>query len=482
MKIFNICAEYAPWCRTGGLGDVTAALPAAIKAAESDTLVVTALPLYQQVREELARRDMVLESTGLELDLEVAGRCFQGRWFILDSESDSPVYFLESDELFSGPGLYEMAPGSGLNLAHRFGYFCKAAYASMGSLCAGRPDLLHLHDWHVAPIAWLNHQAPPDGRKPKSILTIHNLAFQGWFEPEDAPEFDRHGDGEHVSFLKLGIEYADQLTTVSPRYAVEIQTDEFGCGMEQTLCHRGVVGIVNGIDYSQWDPATDSALVAPYSPQDPAGRIACRQALLARAGWPTDLDQPIFGVVSRLAHQKGLDWVADIVPQLKGLGARLVLLGTGDEDLESTFQGLARTHPDQLHAMLRFDDAIARQIYAGADAFLVPSRFEPCGLTQLYAMRYGAVPVVNPVGGLRDTVYDGHKTKAQNGFLMQVGDSEGLYLTMARAAGVWHQQPERWAGIVAEGYRFDSRWRRSGAAYNRLYRSLIAAPNDELRS
>ena len=474
LRILSLCAEMEPWCRTGGLGDVAAALPRAIADGDRahEILFATALPLYGAIGAKL-ERSRLRRVDGPSVEATVGGETFSGTWYALDDGVAWPVYFLECKDLFDGPSLYEMPESSSYTLAQRFGFFCLAAQLSADRLCQGETDILHLHDWHVAPVARLNQAARMEVQRPKTVLTIHNLAFQGWFPVSEAPELTDLGQDEHFSFLKQGVVYADQMTTVSPRYAVEIQTQTFGCGLEQLLCQRGVVGILNGIDDASWDPSTDAALDAPFSVESLAGRQLCRQRLLADANWSDDPKAPLLGVVSRLAHQKGLDWVAELVPKLDELNARLVVLGTGEAELEQELLHLSQAFPQRLHAIIRFDDAVARRIYAGTDAFLIPSRFEPCGLTQLYAMRYGSVPIVNPVGGLRDTVFDGDDPRAQTGYHMQEESTEGLYDALQRACSTYRESPQTWAEIQLNGLRFNSRWQNSGLAYLALYRDLL---------
>jgi starch synthase len=381
MKVVSICAERAPFARTGGLGDVTAALPEALLAADPSLDHVTVLPLYGASRPQLQGR------------LRPAGR-------FLELVDDAPYRTLFFEHpAFETPGLYD-------GPEEKFGGFCRAVVDAFPDA-----DVFHLHDWHAAHAATLTTT--------RTVLTLHNLAYQG-------------------PFLRDGIAAADVITTVSVRYAEEIQTEAFGCGLHGLLAERGVIGILNGIAKAE-PPERD------------------REGLLSAAGLSGS--DVLFGVVSRLDWHKGLDWVADVIPRLETLPARLVLLGTGDPKLEARFTSLAS---DRFFPWLCFDPARADQILAGADALLVPSRFEPCGLTQLYAMRAGTVPVVNPVGGLADTVTDPGR-----GFRMTEASPEGLYAAMSRAVSA--RKTPAWERRVENGRRWDSSWRRSAERYLEIF-------------
>ncbi len=469
MGIMSVCAERAPWCYTGGLGDVAAALPGAIRRCDPSLRYGSLTPLYRKARETLAAANRTLTDTHVTAHATLGGMPWVGRVWSMDGEVDT--YFLECDPLFDGPGLYEMAPididGELVtpDLAVRFAFLVEAALQVSPALLGGAVDAYHVHDWHAAPLAWRVSQGASTERTPRVALTIHNLAYQGHCGAEAVPEWA--GDSpDGFNFLRTGIEHADLVTTVSPRYSREIQTPAFGCGLDALLRERGVVGILNGAGRGAWDPSTDPHLAAPFSGASPQGREACRAALLEEAGWAADDDALILGIVARLDFQKGLDWVAEVVPHLPLMGVRMVLLGTGDPALEASFAELAEALPEHFAAWLAFDVPQSHRIMAGADAVLVPSRFEPCGLTQLYAMRYGAVPIVNAVGGLADTVTDaGDPGGAGNGFVMATGDAEGLLDALKRAAHLWSAGPQVWARLVRNGYAYDSSWDQSARTY-----------------
>jgi len=428
-------------------------------------------PLYRTAREALDAAHRTLTDTGVITEVTVGGLLWTGRVWSLDGETDPDTYFLECDALFDSPGLYEMAPviidGATVtpDLAVRFAFLVEAALQVSADLLGGRVDAYHLHDWHAAPLAWRLAETVPAQEKPRVALTIHNLAYQGHCSAEAVPEWTTAGD-DGLNFLRKGIEHADLVTTVSPRYSQEIQTPEFGCGLDDLLRERGVVGILNGAGRGAWDPTADPHLASAFSGDAPQGRTACRAALLEEAGWARDDTALVVGVVARLDYQKGLDWVAEIVPFLPKMGIRLVLLGTGDPALETRFAALSEAHRSHFVAWLAFDVPQSHRIMGGADAVLVPSRFEPCGLTQLYAMRYGALPIVNAVGGLADTVTDADEVPGEgNGFVMRSGDVDGLRDALQRAVNVWSHNPKRWARLVQNGYDYDSSWAQSAQTY-----------------
>ena len=465
MKIVSVAAECDPWCRTGGLGDVVAALPSAMMQLADVDDHLTLLPLYNQAQDVLARRNRTLTSTGVTTNIIIDGQSHAGEWMELVGPEAWRTCFLDCPSLFTGPALYDMGPNHPLSLGHRFGAFVQAVANSLDELAGTQPDAIHLHDWHVAPLAQILQ-----GHPARVVLTVHNLAYQGWFPRHETCGVADPGD-EHISFLRMGIEAADTITTVSPQYAQEIQTEPFGCGLHELLTERGVSGVVNGVDPVAWDPAQDTALNTTYSANNPGGKAECRHALLESVGWPHTTPELVCGIVTRLAEQKGLDWLLETVPKLSDLGARIVLLGTGDPELEEAVHAAIEQYPDALAGWVRFDTDLSHQIIAGVDALLVPSRFEPCGLTQLYAMRYGTVPIVNPVGGLADTVAPYPESELATGFHMTTADTDGLSAAIASAADVSRNAPDTWRALQANGFAFNSSWTVSAEAYYAIFRA-----------
>jgi starch synthase len=481
MRILHAAAELYPIIRTGGLGDVVAALPRAQRAAGLDARLV--LPYYPAVASAL--QDLVTVAWLGPLFGSPRVTLLKG----LVPGSLVPAYAVDAPGLFDRPGNPYLAPDGSEwpDNALRFGLLSwAAAQLARGVLDPDwRAEICHCHDWHaaLAPayIAFAGDARP----RPTSILTIHNLAFQGLFGPETIqplglPVSAFHpGDLEFwgkLSFMKAGLVHADRITTVSPGYAREIATPEYGSGLEGVIAGRGgaVCGILNGVDETEWNPATDRQLAARYDAGDPAPRAADRAALLREFGL-AETDGPLFGVVSRLSQQKGLDLLLDALPALLAGASALVLLGSDDPALEAGFLAAARAHPDRVGVRVGFNDGLARRIYAGSDAILVPSRFEPCGLTQLYALRYGAVPIVRRTGGLGDTVVDATPEAiaagTATGFLFDEASAAALGGALERASTAYRDRA-LWRGLQAAGMACHFSWDTAAAAYARLYAEL----------
>ncbi len=484
MRVIHLASEVAPFCKTGGLGDVVGALPAALAAAD-DVQVTTFLPLHRTVREWLGTRDADVRDTGLRVAVPLGGGRITARLLELAPSGGPRTIFVDIPSFFDRPGLYGHGD-DGL----RYGAFCRAVLLGATPLLGEPPDLVHAHDWQtaLAPV-YLEARRPPALARTRSVLTIHNLAYQGVMPADLMPLLDLdeglirfdimefHGG---VSFLKGGIVACDAVTTVSPSYASEILTPAFGCHLDAHLrAHAGKLeGIINGLDVLEWDPATQPALPAHFSAGDLAGKAVCRSAVLEEMGLADDPDSPVLGVVSRFTGQKGLDLVCDVIPALVRRGARLLVLGTGEPALEGRFASLAARHPRQVALRVGFDGGLAHRIVAGSDLFLVPSRFEPCGLTQMQAMRYGAVPIVHAVGGLRDTVADpGDERLMQGqgqGFRFEHATAQGLMWAADRALARWRHDRQGWARLVAAVMSQDLSWSRPARAYLDLYRRVLA--------
>jgi starch synthase len=372
--------------------------------------------------------------------------------------------------------------------ASRFGALAWiAARIGLGDLPGFVPDIVHAHDWQAAmTMAYLEYDGRP---RPATVLTVHNLAFQGQFPanlldalrlPARAYTIDGVEFYGAIGFLKAGLQFADAITTVSPTYAAEIQTATWGCGIDALLRDRSAAlsGILNGIDVKVWDPATDPRIPARYDRSHTAARQANKTALQERLGLDLDPDRLLFGMVGRFAWQKGVDLLADAVPALLDTGAELALLGVGDHAIEQRFASIAQAHPSRIGCTIGYDEDLAHLIQAGADALIVPSRFEPCGLTQLCALRYGAIPVVAKVGGLVDTVVDLDEArdggKAATGLKFGPVTSEALAAALRRTADLWRDQ-KTWARVQANGMAVDVSWSQSAARYAELYRSLLKA-------
>lgn len=459
MRILHVASEVAPWAHTGGLGDVLGALPAAQARVPGVTSVHVLAPLYRAARGRLGALAPVAAGT-VELGphrLEVA---------VLRAATAPHVAWLDAPALYDRDGLY--GPGGRGEFADnhiRFAALCRAAIQFGAAIAGGPVDLVHGHDWQGGLAAYAAR-----GAGVASALTIHNLAFRG-LAPKSAvddlglPWRDFTPTGfefyDQLSMLKAGLTAADVVTTVSPRYASEIRYPPADEGLGGCLRHdvRRLVGILNGIDVDAWDPARDPALPARFSIDDLAGKAACRAAIRHELGLP-DAPVPLAAIVSRLSWQKGLDVVCDLAPRFAAMGLQLVVLGHGDEALERRLVELALAFPATIAVRIGFDLALSRRVYGGADLFLMPSRFEPCGLGQLYAMRYGAVPVVRAVGGLRDTVRDSFPRSADDdtGFRFEHADEAGLAWALGRALAEYRDAPVTFARRRRAAMERDSSW------------------------
>jgi starch synthase len=480
LRIGHVAAEYAGQAQTGGLADAVAALAKHQARRGHDVRVV--MPLYGStdetdlaVRPEPAIQEVVVPLGGREYTFSACS--LGGR------EDTARVYLVDCPAAYGGREIYTEDPDEHL----RFALLARAALEICQRL-AWSPSVLHCHDWHAAlvPLYRKTLYAWDDVLETSpTVLTVHNLAYQGAFAREAAaeldlgPEVDAGGQhGEDFRFLEAGLRHADKLTTVSPTYAREILTPERGEGLDAVLRERTVdlVGILNGIDEELWNPETDPALPATYSRNDLAGKRVCRQKLLADLGLAPDPAGPVIGIVSRLAWQKGFDLLPPIADGvLAASDLRLVVLGTGDPELETYFADLAFRFASRVAFRPIFDADLARLIEAGSDLFLMPSRYEPCGLNQMYSMRYGTPPIVHRTGGLADTVEPFDEASGRGtGFLFEPCTPEALRQALERALDLF-RRPEPWRRLVVNGMARDFSWARQVDQYLGLYRELVAA-------
>ena len=473
MEILFVSSEVAPWSKTGGLGDVAGALPRALSARGHRVAVVS--PRYYAIDAER------LGFRPLQRAVSVRGEPTT----LWQTESGGvSFYFVENDRYFgSRRNLYGDGAGDYDDNAERFAYLARAALAAPGAL-GMRPRILHLNDWQTGLVPWLldlEHRQDPALARARTVFTIHNLAYQGIFGKHLLPalgipwsvfRMDALEYYDHLSFMKAGLTGATALTTVSPSYAREILTPEGGADLDPVLRAReaDLSGILNGIDVEEWDPSRDRHLVARFSAKDLSGKDRSKAALQEELHLPVRPEVPLIGMVGRLAEQKGIDLVADVLPRLAGLDAQLAVLGSGQRSLEQVFVRASRDHPAQVAARIGFDEGMAHRIEAGADLFLMPSRFEPCGLNQMYSLRYGTVPVVHAVGGLEDTVQD-QGGGAGTGFKFGEYSPRALWDTLLRALDVYRDRLA-WEGLVQRGMAQDFSWDRSAASYEALYQRL----------
>jgi starch synthase len=475
-----VSAELSPFATSGGLGDVSRALPRALAMLGHRVSVV--LPLYREVRQHGVR----LEAAG-EVDLPGTGR------FRIHHApgvlAPASLYVVEHDGYFDRPGLYGEWGGEYGDNLERFSFFCRATLEAIAAL--GFPAaVVHANDWHCGLIpallktTYANHRVL---RESASVFTIHNLAYQGRFAGTRLPTtglpwstFHMNGVEYYggINLMKAGIAYADTVTTVSPRYADEIRTPEFGEGLDGLLRARGtgLVGILNGIDEQAWNPATDRHLASRYGARALGGKRVCKEALIAESRLSLSPDVPLVGMVTRLSAQKGVDIVLGVIDEVLDCGLALVLLGSGDSGLERWARDVGRRRSDRVAAHIGFDEALAHRVEAGADMFLMPSRYEPSGLNQMYSLRYGTVPVVRATGGLDDTVRDPEEDPSKaNGFKFRRPWGSDLVAAVGRAVATYHDRPS-WEHLMRNGMAEDCSWRRSARLYGDLYRRLKSAP------
>jgi starch synthase len=476
MKVLFATSELAPWVKTGGLGDVAGALPAALREQGIDVRVL--VPAYPEMLENFPDAREIAQPHGL-------GGLLPGPSLRQAIAPDgTPLLLLDYPHYFNRPGNPYLGPEGGdwLDNHLRFGLLSRVAawLGSEASTLDWQPDIVHCHDWQTGlAAAYLNYLP---GRRAKSLFTVHNLAFQGLFGHASLPELGLpdaawHIDGVeyhgYLSFLKAGLQHANAITTVSPSYAREIQTDAEGMGMAGLLRHRSgqFSGILNGIDTHAWNPATDPHLFQTYSARRLEDKAINKAELQRQLGLEQRKDIPLLAVVSRLTEQKGLDLLLEVAPQALDLPAQLVVLGSGAHVLEQGYVALAHQHPGRCAVTIGFDEALAHRIEAGADVFVMPSRFEPCGLNQMYSLRYGTPPVVRATGGLADTVIDAVDEKHGNGFVFGLATTDALLEALRRAASAWHD-PRRWRALQKSGMARNSSWAEAARHYVELYQKL----------
>lgn len=485
LRIAYITSEVVPYSKTGGLADVSAALPQALAEQGHEVLVFT--PRYKSI-DVVAQKLRQVEAVR-RVAIEIGGKSYKFN-LLTNGAKQAPVYFVDCAKLYEREALY-VDPDTGLDYPDndiRFIFFCRAVLRSL-ELLDFAPDVLHAHDWQAALAPVLLKAEPREFfADTRSMLTIHNLGYHGLFPAEqgaylDLPEslFQAMGPLEFwgkVNFLKGGLHFADILTTVSETYAKEIQTtDEYGCGLEGVLRDNAdkLHGVVNGVDYEIWSPEKDSLIAHNYSLASLAEKSINKRQLLKAAGFAApDLKRPLIGVISRLADQKGFDLIAEITADLFAEDIYFVLLGTGDQKYHQLFTALGTNYPDKLKAYLTFDNRLAHQIEAGADMFLMPSRYEPCGLNQLYSLRYGTVPIARKTGGLADTIvdYDDDRRKS-TGFLFEKYEPKALLGAVQRALKLYRNK-RSWSALMKRGMKQDFSWTKSARRYQELYGQMSA--------
>lgn len=479
LKLLMVASEAAPFAKTGGLADVVGSLPPALRALGHDVRLV--MPWYRVVRGitgslRLSRR---------KIPVPMGGRIYLVGYRTGEIQG-VPVYFIDVPEFYDRPELYGEQGQDYPDNAERFGLLSRAALELVRHL-EFAPDVIHAHDWQAGLVPVYLHQQlwrDPFFAGTGSLLSIHNLGYQGIFPPEAKRVLglddtllanDRLEYYGKISLLKGGISFADQVNTVSPTYCREIQTPERGMGLDGLLRSRAdrLHGLLNGLDGNLWSPANDQALPHTYTAKDLSGKRACKKALQQELGLQLTANVPIAAMITRLDSQKGIELVLESWDRILRHNLQLIILGTGNPELERRLADAAEYYPGQVRVLLRFDDALSRRIYAGSDLFLMPSRYEPCGLGQLIALRYGSVPLVHATGGLADTIVDPQASaKRGNGFVFHEYRHSSLLECLERALATY-AKPKDWRKLMLQGMTQNMTWAHAARQYVDLYRSCV---------
>jgi starch synthase len=479
MRILLASSEVFPYSKTGGLADMVGALAKYLAKAGQEVGVVT--PLYRSVRE----RATGLQPTQLRLQLPLGRQLVSAQVMALEPEEGLVIYFVEQPEFFDRVGLYQEGGEDYPDNAERFIFFSKCV-AHLARYLEWKPQIVHVHDWPVGLVPLLiSHQKWMEGwsNPPRTCLTIHNLAYQGvfpaakyaltnlpwqYFNPKGVEFYGQ------LNCLKGGIVYADALTTVSPRYAREITTEEFGCGLDGVLRERqhSLIGILNGVDYAEWRTTGNPFLKYSYGPENLSQKTSAKLALQAEMQLPENASVPLFGTVSRLVEQKGVDILLGALEEMLGADLQFVLLGSGEPRFEKAFLDLARRHPSKVAVRIGYDHGLSHRIEAACDFFLMPSRFEPCGLNQMYSLRYGTIPIVRTTGGLDDSVVAPNEDPVTADGIKFTEYSSRALAKAIRKALVLYANPELLQHFRLNGMEADFSWTRTAEEYLKVYQGL----------
>lgn len=474
MNIVLISPEVAPFAKTGGLADVSGALPAALNKLGAGHKCAVIMPFYQLVRKN-GFNPKLIRTENISLGTEE----YKAEIFFLRHDN-TDVYFIDNRKFFDREQLYGTPQGDYPDNYLRFAFFAKAALDVIDYL--GTVDVVHCNDWQSALAIFYLKLLRKNGRV-KTLFTLHNMAYQGLFNPQvssliDIPQEFFTSEGLEfygkLSFMKAGIIYADAVSTVSKGYAREILTEEFGCGLDGLLRTRGssLYGILNGADYNEWNPKIDKFIARNFDEHTLQHKEDCKKDLLKTFGLKYDAKSPVLGVVTRLAEQKGIDLIAGCIEEILAQGAYFILLGTGSEKYNNQFSEIAKKHPKSVGVKIGFDNALAHKIEAGSDMFLMPSRYEPCGLNQMYSLKYATVPLVRATGGLDDTIEDFNPaTNKGNGFKFSEATAAAFYATVKRAFGVYKDK-KKWLILQKNSLGCDFSWNKSAQEYTALYQKI----------
>lgn len=480
IKILFASSEVNPFAKTGGLADVSSSLPAAFVSQGYEVVVV--MPMYRSVME----RAFKLKQVEKVLEIPFRGRLLKTKIFHSEIESNLLIYFIKKDEFYDRSMLYGTAEGDYFDNADRFIFFSRAVL-NLGKLIEFQPDIIHCNEWQTALVpVYLksSYKDDPFFRSTRTVFTIHNLAYQGIFPREYmtvsglTPELFSLKGLEYygqMNFMKGGILFSDIVTTVSAKYAEEIKTPEYGYGLDGVLRDKSddLYGVLNGVDYTEWSPENDPHIAANYSAKSLSGKKACKEDLMDVVKLKGRIDTPLIGMTTRLAQQKGCDILAEAADELMKLDLFLVLLGQGDERYEKIIAELGKKYKGRFGVKIGFDNVLAHKIEAGSDMFLMPSRYEPCGLNQMYSLKYGTVPIVRATGGLDDTIEEfDPKTEKGNGFKFAEYSSEALIEEVKKALSVYKNK-KLWARLVKKAMKEDFSWEKSALKYGELYKRAL---------
>ena len=480
MNIVTIASEVVPFAKTGGLADVAGTLPRAL--AKTGDTVTMIMPYYPKKTDA---RKFNIKTTGKKVTAPFGEWKLAGEIFHTTIKPNINVYFIGQPQFFDRNELYQTKDGDYPDNAERFAFFSRAAIEAMIALKI-KPDVVHVHDWQAALIPLFlktHYKDRKEFASTKTLLTIHNLGYQGLFPADDMRllnlgwdyfTFDKLEFWGKLNYLKAGIVYADAINTVSKKYAEEILTEEFGCGLQGALACRkkDLFGILNGIDYEEWNPESDDFLARKFSPSRMEGKEACKLAIQKRFGLLQRPRVPLIGIVGRLTVQKGFDILAEAMPALVDMGVQFAILGTGEKKYEEMLAQAAKDHPDFVGLELAYDNSLAHQIEAGSDFFLMPSRYEPCGLNQMISLKYGTIPIVRATGGLDDSIVD-YDGKKGTGFKFSGITVPDLVAVVGRALKLYlGGTPNKWKMLMENAMEADFSWNRSAKEYKALYKRL----------
>jgi len=479
MKILMVSSEVVPYAKTGGLADVTGALPSAFKKLAHDVRIV--MPKYKSIDFGKTKPHKVIEKT----QIDIGGKKESCSIYEGEREDGVIFYWIENDNFFARKGLYGDKRGDYHDNAKRFAFFSLAAIEVIRKKLFS-PDIIHINDWQTSfiPIYLKNNFANETFSKIPVLLTIHNISYQGIFKKDTLPEIaldqslfttEKLEFYDKINILKGGIVFSDYITTVSPTYASEIQTKDFGAGLDGILKTRenNLSGILNGIDYTLWSPETDGFIEYSFSKKALGGKLLNKSFLERKLNFEKDINKPLLGIISRLAEQKGIDIFTQILPELTDYDLQIVVLGKGDRVYEELLKDLAYKYPDKLKVRIGFDNELAHQIYAGCDMFLMPSRFEPCGLGQLIAFKYGTIPIVHRTGGLKDTVSQfSPDTLTGNGFVFDEFTPSSFLKAIKEALSIY-KIGKKWKKLIKNCIELDFSWEISAEKYIQLYEKLV---------